>query len=69
VEAPETGAKSSLHHLALSVDYAAQDALREFLDEKGVAHRTEHFDWIGWRGVFITDPEGNTVEFVAGKPT
>jgi len=67
-EAPETGARSSLHHLALTVDYAAQDALRDFLDAKGVAHRTERFDWIGWRGVFIRDPEGNTVEFVAGVP-
>ncbi|MEM6409487.1 MAG: VOC family protein, partial [Pseudomonadota bacterium] len=62
---PTTGAGSSLHHLALTVDYEAQDALKAFLDAQGVAHRTEVFEWIGWRGVFITDPEGNTVEFVA----
>lgn len=62
---PETGARSSLHHIALTVEHGAQDALRTFLDEQGIAHRTEDFDWVGWRGVFITDPEGNTVEFVA----
>ncbi|WP_220747996.1 MULTISPECIES: VOC family protein [Jannaschia] len=64
--APRTGAGSSLHHLALTVDRAAQPALRDFLDARGVPHHTEVFDWIGWRGVFIQDPEGNTVEFVAG---
>ncbi|MEL6550949.1 MAG: VOC family protein [Pseudomonadota bacterium] len=67
-QVPTTGAGSSLHHLALTVDYAAQDRLRAFLDGNGVPHRTEHFDWIGWRGIFIEDPEGNTVEFVAGVP-
>lgn len=63
---PATGAGSSLHHLAPAVDRAAQDALRTFLGANGVPHRTETFDWIGWRGVFVTDPEGNTVAFVAG---
>ena len=64
-DAPLTGARSSFHHMALSVDYEAQDALCNFLDGKGISHRTEVFDWVGWRGVFIEDPEGNTVEFVA----
>ncbi|MEL6914530.1 MAG: VOC family protein [Pseudomonadota bacterium] len=63
---PATGAGSSLHHLALTVDHADHDALRAYLDGRGIAHRTEDFAWIGWRGVFIEDPEGNTVEFVAG---
>ncbi|MEM8979818.1 MAG: VOC family protein [Pseudomonadota bacterium] len=65
-QAPHTGARSSLHHLALTVDAADQDALKTFLDAQGIPHKTQTFDWIGWRGVFITDPEGNTVEFVAG---
>ncbi|MEM7242861.1 MAG: VOC family protein [Pseudomonadota bacterium] len=66
---PATGAHSSLHHLALTVEYADQDNLSDFLDAQSIPHRTEDFDWIGWRGVFIEDPEGNTVEFVAGVPT
>jgi len=28
-------------------------------------YRVEHFGWIGWRGIFTKDPEGNTVELVA----
>ncbi|MEM6306711.1 MAG: VOC family protein [Pseudomonadota bacterium] len=65
---PVTGGASALHHLALTVDYAAQDDLKIFLDRHSIAHRTEVFDWIGWRGVFITDPEGNVIEFVAACP-
>ncbi|MEM1232658.1 MAG: VOC family protein [Pseudomonadota bacterium] len=67
-EHPTAGATSTLHHLALTVDYAQQDDLCAYLDEKGIANSVQHFDWIGWRGVFIKDPDGNTVEFVAGRP-
>lgn len=67
--APETGARSSLHHIALTVDFDAQDRIKDWLTQHGVPYRTEIFDWIGWRGVFITDPEGNTVEFVAADQT
>lgn len=67
-DAPETGARSSLHHLALTVAFDEQDQLKDWLDEQGIAHRTQIFDWIGWRGIFIKDPEGNTVEFVAADP-
>ena len=64
-EAPETGARSSLHHIALSLPYAEQDAVMEWYDEIGQPYRVEIFDWIGWRGIFTQDPEGNTVELVA----
>ena len=67
-EAPETGARSSLHHIALTVDYADQDPLIAYLTGMGLNPNVQDFPWIGWRGVFITDPEGNTVEFVAGVP-
>lgn len=61
-----SGAGSSLHHLALTIDYDRQDALCAFLTGKDIAYTVEEFAWIGWRGIFIRDPEGNTVEFVAG---
>ncbi|MGX9856799.1 VOC family protein [Limimaricola variabilis] len=63
--APETGARSSLHHLALSMDYAEQDKVVTWYERIGQPYRVQHFGWIGWRGVFTTDPEGNTVELVA----
>jgi catechol 2,3-dioxygenase-like lactoylglutathione lyase family enzyme len=68
-DAPITGAGSSLHHLALSLPFAEQDAVMRWYDENGIDYRVQIFDWIGWRGIFTTDPEGNTVELVAYDPS
>lgn len=62
---PITGARSSLHHLALSLPFAEQEAVMRWYQRHGVEYRVQIFDWIGWRGIFATDPEGNTVELVA----
>ncbi len=67
-EAVATGAGSSLHHLALTIDFAAQDAAVGWYEGHGLAPVVQVFDWIGWRGVFVKDPEGNTVELVARDP-
>jgi catechol 2,3-dioxygenase-like lactoylglutathione lyase family enzyme len=64
-DAPETGAGSSLHHIALSLPFAEQDAVIAWYEAQGMTYRVEHFGWVGWRGVFTEDPEGNTVELVA----
>ena len=37
----------------------------QWLEEQAIEYQVQIFDWIGWRGIFVTDPEGNTVEFVA----
>lgn len=65
---PQAGAQSSLHHLALAVDRADQDAAVRWYERLGIAHRIQAFPWVGWRGIFTTDPEGNTVELVAYDP-
>ena len=62
---PEAGARSSLHHLALAVDRSEQDAVVRWYERQAIVHSIQEFPWIGWRGVFTTDPEGNTVELVA----
>lgn len=62
---PATGTGSSLHHIALTVSYQDQSAAMQWYDDRGIDYRVEHFGWVGWRGVFTTDPEGNTVELVA----
>lgn len=61
---PETPS-STMHHLALTVAAADQQAACQWFDRHGVAWRAENFGWVGWRGIFVTDPEGNTVELVA----
>ncbi|MFY0692997.1 MAG: VOC family protein [Paracoccaceae bacterium] len=62
---PETGAKSSLHHIALSLPFREQEAVLKWYDHLGISFRVETFGWVGWRGIFTEDPEGNTVELVA----
>ena len=62
---PVAGGRSSLHHLALTVDAAEQQAAMDWYRAHGLSYKVQDFDWIGWRGVFTTDPEGNTVELVA----
>ena len=62
---PVTGGRSSLHHIALTVGAQEQQAVIDWYERIGQPYRIEEFDWIGWRGVFTQDPEGNTVELVA----
>ena len=62
---PATGEGSSLHHIALTIDAAEQDGAIDWLGRHDLPCRVEDFPWIGWRGVFTQDPEGNTVELVA----
>ena len=62
---PVTGGQSALHHIALSLPFAEQEAALAWFEAQGIATRVERFGWIGWRGVFVQDPEGNTVELVA----
>jgi catechol-2,3-dioxygenase len=64
-----TGGASSLHHIALSLPFDEQDAVMRWYDHLGQPYRIEQFGWIGWRGIFTEDPEGNTVELVAYDPS
>ncbi len=66
---PRGGAESSLHHLALTVGREEQDRAVDWYRKNGIEPQIQEFAWIGWRGVFTTDPEGNTVELVAYDET
>jgi len=60
---------STLHHFALSLSQAEQQAACEWFDANGISFRIGNFGWVGWPGVFLNDPDGNTVELVsAGWP-
>lgn len=65
---PATGPGSSLHHIALSLRWDEQDAVIAWYQRLGLEYHVETFDWVGWRGVFTFDPDGNTVELVAKDP-
>ena len=61
---PEQGS-STLHHIALSLSQADQRAACAWFDSEGILYTVQDFPWIGWRGVFLIDPDGNTVELVS----
>ena len=60
---------SSLHHIAFTVSREEQDAVIDWYEAKAVPYRIETFPWIGWRGIFTTDPEGNMIELAAYDET
>ena len=68
VDSKNTIAHSTLHHFALSISFAEQDAATKWFEKNELEFEVREFDWIGWRGVFSRDPEGNIVELVAKDP-
>ena len=67
-EPPASGPGSSLHHLALSLPWEEQDAVIAWYETLEREYHVETFSWVGWRGVFTKDPDGNSVELVAKEP-
>ena len=59
------GATASLHLLALTVGRAEQDGAVAWYEKNGIDYKIQEFAWIGWRGVFTADRDGNAVELVA----
>ena len=64
-DAPALSRPPGLHHVALSLSAADQEEMERRLSERGVETHYQTFPWIGWRGLFMRDPDGNTVELVA----
>ncbi len=55
-----------LRHVALSLRPDPQEDAAHHLAAAGHTLRWRDFAWTGWRGPFLRDPDGNTVELVAG---
>jgi catechol 2,3-dioxygenase-like lactoylglutathione lyase family enzyme len=62
---PVSGTPSTLHHFALSLPFSEQEKAIKWFDSIGQDYSIQHFEWVGWRGVFMADPDGNTVELVS----
>lgn len=67
-EPQASGPGSLLHHLALSLPWEEQDAVIAWYKTLDIENQVETFSWVGWRGVFTKDPDGNSVELVAKEP-
>ena len=60
--------RSTLDHLAFVIELRDYDARRKQLEDRGLTVTPKEFPFFGWRALFVSDPEGNTVEFVCYDP-
>jgi catechol-2,3-dioxygenase len=58
------GRATTLDHVAFSIALKDYDLECERLESHRIAVRKHVFEWVQWRSLFLSDPEGNTVEFV-----
>ena len=56
---------TTLHHFAVTIGLEDYEAAADHLEARGVAFNRREFAWVGWRSLFMEDPEGNVVELVA----
>lgn len=64
-EPPGTGwRRPPLDHIAFGIALADFEPERARLERLGVQIRIETHGWVGWRSLYVTDPEGNIVEWV-----
>ena len=61
--------RSTLDHLAFAIDLAEYESEKQRLEQLGLPVETAVFQWVGWRSLYVSDPEGNTVEFVCFDET
>jgi catechol 2,3-dioxygenase len=55
---------STLHHFAIEIALADYEQTLAYLTEQGCGPNTAVHPWIGWRSIYVSDPDDNTVEFV-----
>jgi catechol 2,3-dioxygenase len=49
-----------------AIEIALDDYQRtlDYLTERGLRPNTATHPWIGWRSIYVSDPDNHTVEFV-----
>ncbi len=55
---------STLHHFAVEISLSAYEGVLAYLAENALRPNTQVHPWIGWRSIYVSDPDDNTVEFV-----
>lgn len=65
---PDAGAPT-LHHFAVEISLADFEEVLASLTAAGLNPNTAEHPWIGWRSIYVTDPDGHIVELVAVDPS
>jgi catechol 2,3-dioxygenase-like lactoylglutathione lyase family enzyme len=56
--------RSTVDHLAFTIGLEDYEAERQRLEALGLIVATATHGWVHWRSLYVTDPDGNTVELV-----
>ena len=59
-----TPPSTTLHHFALTIPLAEYDAALAYFQNSGTPVATNTYPWIGWRSMYVRDPDDNVVELV-----
>jgi catechol 2,3-dioxygenase len=62
-------ATSTIDHIAFEIDLADYEPEKERLEQLGVEVTIAEHAWVHWRSLYVTDPEGNLVEWVCYDET
>ncbi len=65
---PPLSARSSVDHIAFSVAKENFEHETMRLEGLGIEVKLAYHDWVQWRSLYLSDPEGNTVELVCYDP-
>jgi catechol 2,3-dioxygenase len=61
---PPDAVTSTIDHLAFEVSLADFASERQRLESLGIQVETAEHQWVHWRSLYVSDPEGNQVELV-----
>ena len=56
--------KSTIDHIAFGISKSDYESEMKRIEALGYEVRTAYHKWVKWRSLYVTDPEGNTVEMV-----
>ena len=65
----QTPPSTTLHHFGLTIPLAEYDAALSYFTDRNIAVTTNTYPWIGWRSMYVTDPDDNVVELVCFDPS
>ena len=60
---------TTVDHIAFEIDLADFESEKQRLGHLGVAVSTAEHAWVHWRSLYVTDPEGHSVELVCYDPS
>lgn len=60
--------KTTIDHIAFTISKDDFQSESERLESLGENLTFTYHDWVQWRSLYLTDPEGNTVELVCHDP-